>query len=856
MNRKLFALRHFCSLFSFLCASLIFFCQLYAEESATILSFKSGQKIGENSHVSGLVLHNEYLRLKLLDGSSETAVEIKNCNSKGNKWCSGLYQVQPAPNFKPSETLLKSVLLHLDALQGPDASHSIFSKINNDAKPNIEDNFKAEAEAEIRQNDIDDLEINLRGGYLAIFLLAILLLLFVTKKIQNLGKIFERLLISIARHADWLACHLKMKNINAPQSNLNRKSYINALFLFIAVLSFFGLFHLDPPSYSDTYEYGLYAKNCAVDNICPSLGAEFTIKGIYSGALWNNIILLANNMGLSLFALHVLVIFCYAIAIALFYLFVKRFLASALASMSALAFLLFSLILVEYPILWNDSLQPLFMALFLISIFNLLESGRLKFAMLSGFTFALLVETHLILLILAPVFLIIVLIAGRRLILSAASALGMYLLTFSCISYDAMWVNLLWLFKSGYLVLFTCIMLLCALFALLVRRMYQKRYTPHRNLVIFYSITLFAICIVTMLGIMHGFDFGLPHFEAALPGVAVFVAQLMTSLKKRLLMKFNHLYVLEAFPALPGVLLISLGLLFWYLLQITHSPIIASCSRWTVSDMRFIGEKLNSQNYSFDYLQRHLQGLGRGSLLRAMLYHEDKDNNVSNNNDLLLFKANDTILLDTKKHQLEKYDLLRGKKLYIRKIDSWLNRRVSKVCVSYSKDSNIAPQCVTIDLNMPYGAANSSADYIERFYNLEAAVGESFRRAGKELPRFKVEQISIAIPIISADENRKHVFAIADEYCRSDWFVKNRIGSLEIETINERVVRFSGSAETGAELVLMNQPQNGELDGIYYPALIELPDFGEQLDEVLSMTSKAESKTLRAIHRFIGENAE
>lgn len=635
------------------------------------------------------------------------------------------------------------------------------------------------------------------------------------------------------------------------------KLVLTTLFIFLCALLFFCIFHVSPPSYSDTYEYALYAKNCFENNLCHSYGAEYTVNGLYSGALWNKLIVLAHKAGFSLFILHTLSIICLSLSVSIFYLFLKRSIHNIQAIVATMVIMFLFLIFTEYPILWNDSLQPLFMSLFFLFLFKILEDGKNRDVIFASISFAFLMETHIVTALLMPALLIILLVASRQKLLSLITATLVILLIRGIISSDAMLINWQWLLQKGLLASFITSIVLCFLISIKLTPIYKQLYSREKNLNILYIITIYAAFLVLALGNLLNVEMSFPYYEPALPGIAVFITNIRPKLFEKLFLKYSKTRCfIQKFPAVPGIAIMSLILIAWYFLLILKLPVISACSRWTIPDMKQIAQEFEKEGYSYSYLREHMFGPSKNNIMRAMLYYEDKENTDWANHDLLVFKTEEKIG-EVSGFKNRTVKLENSKILHILQFNSWLDMKNVEVCLEFPGQKS----CIEIDLNRPYGKVNNSEDYITRFYNLESSVYRSFQL--NDITNFKkARKIVLSIPFKKDWSNYQtidphdRIYAIADEFCRSHWTIETSEQNKDIEKISKTVVKIGKNAQPDV-LRLVNRVANRGIRGVYYPSIIEFPFYNEKMaNAILEQSSKHKSPILRAVNNILGENAE
>jgi len=819
----------------------IFFPQdLHAKGNGDLLFLQQGYRFVSGWKVKDVEKHSEFIRLGLIKNKQKTAIEIVENKGSIDRWSGKYYRIQPAPESNPPLFLLENAVRQLRELESSPDHVFLLKDIRYKDKPG---NKASVSEPAVNLDLAIEYDLSHEKLKLWFALIILMLLTFMgyvaginsaVGKADNTEKTIKHVKNDISGSVQTLvrSCTRFLKLLRLDSNfypTATNDKYLTLRFLAIALLSlvFFVIWAIDPPLVGDTYQFMLYAKDCFTGNKCHFKGTDCTVSGIYLGGLWGHFLLFLQHINLSLFDAHIIVTFSYALGVGFVYIGCYLFVSRKLAFLTAAFYLFLSLEMVEYPILWNDSLLPFFMGIFIYSFLAALTNGTLFSLVVASISLALCTECHLITSVLIPPFLLsLILIKNGS---SLRFLLGMMLIcaTVTIFSFEAHYNNLMFLVSSGLIIPVVASCLVIWLVGLCIRDKFRAYWSINKNLSISYLLLLYVLAILSILSIYSEHQLKIAYFEPALMGFSLMLAHLTFNLNMLLVTNSKRLFRVNILNVRRMTLVAVIIIVFAWVQYYRHEQVEEDTQGWTTSDVHTLAHFLYSKGYDFNYLNNHLRGPDRSNLLRALLAHElDHQANIAeemkDGHDILILKLHKHEWLPEKlPENLYTVPLKGGARAVIREFQSIIDRNDVKMCVEIPGNEQ-SRKCFNAPIWKPFGDITEDMYYRDQFLLLENDVKSIFTIRGYKIDTDKKLKFSMTFKTyISRTSSTKYLGLVNNIRC-AQWKIE-QIDKLKYKgklpdsnTLLADTVNTTGTVTISTEI--------GEKDNskVYIPSMVEI----------------------------------
>lgn len=820
---------------------------VYADQTGNF--FKQGQPLVSGWKITDVDRHGEFIRLSLKRGNRKTAIEIVESNGIADRWASSYYRVQPVPNANPPLILIDSVVAYLKNIEDLKGRFLPLTNLKFNEEKLEKRQMKRLDAISIKSKEIPLPDLTNERIRLWLILLVLLFLTFlgyaagVNSAVNRKGNISEtlkhiktdmaKMLLKPVRFLRLVLITLGLQNNYHASSAYYAKRTIlfgieithTLLFLFVAGLAllFFYFWSTDVPLVGDSYHFLLLAKDCFSGGECHFSGTNSSIDGVFLGGLWVHFLLLMQYADLSLFDAHIIVSITYAFGVAFVFMGCFMFVSRKMAFVSAFLYLFLSLIMVEYPILWNDSLLPFFMGIFIYSVLAVISRGKIFDIAIASIFLALCTECHLITSALVPAFLFILALTERGYGTRYIPASLLMLFTVLAFSYEAHYKNLMYFISSGLIVPIIAGYFIIWFLGFCARDTFKKSWSIEKNLFISHVILLYVIVFLVLLASYGGHSLKIAYFEPALMGLTFFFAHIFITVNYKIIAFFEK----TKFSVARAVQLVILVLV----VGTVYVSYLYSCDEddygWTTREARVLAETLYSKGYNLDYLENHLRSLHRANLLRALLAYEVEDkarykSTDKDGHDLLVIKLDDYDWLPDKLPEgVYTIDLDDDKKIFVKEFYSIIDRDEVKLCREIL-DGEESEACIFLPTWKPYGSISKGRNYKEKFYLLESAIPEAFELRGYEDEREKDIKYTLTYKtFLSEKKGHKYISIVNSKFC-SQWQI-DKIDGLHYqgELPNDSVLLMNTDQAVGT-ITISSKIAAEQIPKVNFPPIMEL----------------------------------
>lgn len=300
----------------------------------------------------------------------------------------------------------------------------------------------------------------------------------------------------------------------------------NAAFALLIGLFSVGVFALlgeHAPLMGDTcVDLGI-ARDCVDGARCAFHGCGTSIAGLRHGSLWIHLLTASLWLGLSARHIQLVVLGLHALSSVVLYLGVAKRVSPQVGAGAATLYLFYTIHAVHYPVLWNPSIAPLFLALLFVGTWRFVADGRWLNAVPLAIVAALAADAHLIHYGVTPLVAFLVVLAARRPLWTILAATALFAATLLGISRGALFWNVEQIARMG-LVYLPGLLWLVAVVAGLVARRFESLRRPRAVVA---ATLLYALLFEVVLYVernSHGQPFKTWYFLPFVPIGCVLVA--------------------------------------------------------------------------------------------------------------------------------------------------------------------------------------------------------------------------------------------------------------------------------------------------------------------------------------------
>jgi hypothetical protein len=462
---------------------------------------------------------------------------------------------------------------------------------------------------------------------------------------------------------------------------------LGAIVTFFAALLYYALASHAAPFNLDTTRDILSARDCLETTHECDILSKTSIGLFNQGGLFLHVLALWLTLELPVRALEAALAFFDALSALCVYLLVRRYLAPRLAPITTALYLVTSLYVLDYPVVFNISVSLLPMAACLLALMGLISTGATAWTLMAAVAFTLAADAHVIFLMYLPWLLFAVAATDRRPVLATLLVFVAIAVTGAAQSLSTWLANVRLLFESSTL-LPTFVGLAITFVAGFRLRSHLAELDPRARCAALLAAPT-ALYFFAYLGARMLLRDAPPMYVVpALVGLCVATAALLDLAAARLARgAFTRQRALLAL-ALPLVAAIHL----W---RSDHS----GPRFWSMGEVEKVEQVLYERGYRFADLRAHLQ-TSRDGLLAALGAFEPRRPlaGATAQDDVLLLRVPRALLPATIPPTWTLVDLRPGYAAVLRPISSLLDRQHMEACYRPADGTPDLGGCLQVDI--------------------------------------------------------------------------------------------------------------------------------------------------------------
>ncbi len=827
------------------------------------IPFAIGDVFDQQWTVTEIKRKPEYLRIQCTNQKQSSTVEVVfNKSGKADQWSTRTHKVQPAPGTNPPDELLISVRNTLSEWESRFPFVLLVSeKVNRkpsasfDRNPTFDVSQPKKFEVREKLASIPKRSMTkvfhavrwISYSFFVYFALVCLFLLIRSRlTVQNVEQVLAGhfLLLSQSfveigkRFNYWFGFRFYSGDVVSQWDSTTIWHHIWVgfllaflVFLFLTVLGF------EPPLYNDTTEYFIWAKDCLVYNNCYQSGPRSEFKTIEMGALPVYLFMWSIELGLTSSQIHILVNLVYGAGAMLCYFTFIFFLSRRSALTATFYFLIFNLIVMNYPILWNDTISFFFIFLVYLFIFLHIRTGKMVHAILAAFSLFLATEMHIVNSILFPALVLTTILFAKRPFFSTLVAAVIFSELSMFTSLSANITNIKWFALNGYLAYLGSFFTLLVGIGVFFRSRIRNHYRDIGPMAFTGGVTLTVCIVLVSLAVIERHHFYLYYLQPVLPGLSILAARLTMVLIARmaLLMGASSSYFFR-----PVVNVIPLLAFFSYFVLLNVGVFIHEAkTRWTMPDLELVATYLYEKGYSYSELSKRVRTISQPYFIQGLLQFEPEpkancDKIVGDNRDLLILRVSSEKLPSNLPEEVIVLPSRRGRAVVIIPIEPWLFRQDVEVSRKYfdfyevfktKSDTNgfvwEMGNFHMFSLNTEDCKRESSMSYIQRWER------ESYPKAIKMKSPFwgpeSIQATTFRFLLTPNGRDESRLFLVLGEFEKRGWFFDAVNGLPFSGKIPSKAIRIAKDGNNKGKLSVSYYMSKRYSNSFQYPSVLEIP---------------------------------